>query len=125
MSKEYEHIQFSFSAPPAPSDACNGKKYEITAYLLIPVEVVPEFQAWSKDVADEQRYADLSGDEMYKNLLAKGALLHREDGPAYKTVRKSIFYKDIVVVINESYWEKGVQKPSGTPRIKPLGKYTI
>ena len=120
--KEYEHIEFSFNRPSGFRD---GKHYEVTAYLLVPVEVFPELQQWIEAEAKGLRDGHPSGQSMYKTLQDKGALLHREDGPAYKEVKKSMFDKTYAEVTREEYWEKGVQKQNGVPGVKPLGKYKL
>lgn len=119
--KEYQHIEFNFSRP---SGLLDGKSYEISTYLLVPVEAMPEFQKWS-EAETAKTEGNPSGRQMYKTLLEKGALLHREDGPAFREVQKSLFDKQHAKVTKEEYWEKGVQKQPGAPRIRPLGKYTL
>ncbi|TAL28636.1 MAG: hypothetical protein EPN97_14375 [Alphaproteobacteria bacterium] len=118
--KEYEHIEFDFSRPPPRR---NGKSYEIKAYLLVPADVMPELKSWLDAKAEGKKEGLPSGLEMFQTLKEKGALLHREDGPAYKEVEKSAFDRSHSVVTQEQYWEKGVQKPSGAPRVRPVGGF--
>lgn len=117
--KEYEHIEFSFSKP---SGRRNGKHYECTAFLLIPAELAAEVKAWTGAEGTDGR---INGADMLRSLRDKGALLHRQDGPAYKEVEKSLFRPDEGVTTVEQYWEKGVQKSAGSPRVRPLGKFSF
>ncbi len=108
--KEYEYVEFSFKKP---SGFRNGKYYDVTAFLLVPAEVVPEMkQAQEKEV----------NESLYKTLLSKGALLHKEDGPAYKVIEKSGFNKHYAVLLKEEYWVKGVRQ-KGNAHVKNLGKF--
>jgi len=131
MPQEYEHIEFSFNKP---SGRRNGKHYEVTAYLLVPVEAMPEFRQWEEAITNKAKegalsgseiYYGLSGLDMYETLRRKGALLHREDGAAYKEVEKSAFDKNYAQVIKEEYWVKGMPRSGTTPQAKSLGKYTL
>ena len=106
--KDYEHIEFNFSKP---SGRRNGKSYECTAFLLVPAEIAPEVTAWVEAKAQGTEGLQ-SGPEMYQSLCARGALLHREDGPAYKEVEKSAFHPTESTVTVEQYWEKGTDGTS-------------
>jgi hypothetical protein len=79
---------------------------------------------WRDAETQNLRDGRLSGDEMLKSLLAKGALLHREDGPAYTEIEKSSFDRNHAEVKVEQYWEKGVQTTGG-PRVKKLGRVSF
>lgn len=116
--KEYEHMEINFGKP---SGRRNGKSYECTAFLLVPLELVADVKAWSE--ADDG--SRMKGPEMLEGLRAKGALLHREDGPAYKEVEKSAFHPAESTVTVEQYWVKGEQKAGGAPRARPLGRYRL
>ncbi len=108
--KEYEYVELSFTKP---SGRRNGKHFEVTAFLLVPAEVVSEMkQAQEKEV----------NEGLYSTLLSKGALLHKEDGPAYKVVEKSGFNKNYAVVKTEEYWVRGVRQ-NGSSHVKNLGKF--
>src|SRR4051812_48482880 len=100
--KEYEHVELSFNKP---SGRRNGKHYEVAAFLLVPVEIMPEVTKAHENNAITP--------DLYDSLLAKGALLHREGGPAYKEVEKSAFDRNHAQVITEQYWEKGARKQPG------------
>lgn len=116
--KEYEHMEINFGKP---SGRRNGKSYECSAYLLVPVELAPEVKAWSEADAGTRK----DGSDMLADLRAKGALLHREDGPAYKEVEKNAFHPTESKVTVEQYWVKGEQKAGGAPRVRPMGRYRL
>jgi hypothetical protein len=120
--KEYEHIKFEFNRS---SGCLNGLSYEVTAYLLVPTGLLPELQKWNEAETEGQKRKDghPSAREMYETLLDKGSLLHRENGPAYKEVEKSLFDKNHAEVTTREYWEKG--EKCQAQRIKSLGKYTL
>lgn len=123
--KEYEHISFKFNKS---SFLLDGSTFDVTAYLLVPEDVMPELHQWeemeAKDVDDRLRN-HLAPSQMFNLLKDKGALLHRTDGPAYEEVQKDIRGKSTTV--KSEYWEKGVaQNPTqGGGVIKSHGKYTL
>jgi hypothetical protein len=119
--KEYEHVEFAFSRS---SGMLDGSSYDVTAYLLVPAEMMPALQQWTAAEAAGVK-GNPGAEAMYDTLMAKGALLHREGGPAYREVERSMFDKECAKVTAEEYWEKGVRQESFAPRVRPLGKYTF
>ena len=119
VEKEYDHVEFNFSQS---SGRRNGKSINVTAFLLIPSDQMAAFADLRAKVSSTDPQERLSGSDVFNTLLANGALLHNEAGPAYKQVEVSMFDRNHSNVLAEQHWIKGERKSSGTPGVKPLGK---
>jgi hypothetical protein len=102
--KVYQHVQFQFRRS---SMLLDGKYFEVTAFLLVPKEVLPEIRQWQDEAASRDKQAYGKEYAMYKSLLAKGCLLHREDGPAYIETEKAIYDDSYIGRTHEEYWHRG------------------
>lgn len=119
VEKEYDHVEFTFSRS---GGRRNGKSIDVTAFLLIPSDQMAEFTDMRSKISSTNPAERLSGSDVYKTLLTNGALLHNDNGPAYKEVERSLFDRTYAQVILEQHWIKGEPKGSGGPGIRPIGK---
>lgn len=127
--KEYTHIMFQFN----DMAKRGGKNPDVTAFLLVPPEAMEKFEAWQNAPWIEPKYEGCTRRqdrmleyEMYRELIEGGAILHREDGPAYRVVnvpfrRDTDRYWDgqTIDLLAEEWWVKGEKLEM--PIIKKLG----
>lgn len=120
--KEYSSVEFTFVRP---SMLLDGMSYEVTAFLLVPVELMPELQRWHADEIAKVKENHVTGPAMYKALLAKGAFLHREEGPAYTETERKIFDNEYARIVKDEFWKMGVKIERNLPAINPAGPMPI
>ena len=123
--KAYEHVEFKFTEP---TGFRNGSRFEVTAYLLVPEEVMPELEKWQQNLGKGFRGRALNTRAMYEFIKTKGALLHNIGAAAYLKIEKNSFKPDYSKLVASELWENGVLKTPANDQqqqlsIKSFGNY--